>query len=202
MPDRKHTFQYCLVIILPDTANFSRGCHIHTQHGIGFQKPGKGELWSLHSHVIQIEYRFIQGFHLLSQHDPGGHIDKVIFQYFRHEGKTPRRSQITLDDLDIIVLCQKLHIERTGYVQFFSDRAGNLFDSTDCLHVKFLCRENDGRITGMYAGKFNMFTDSISLHLALLCYGINFHLFRLFDKLGYHDRMIFRHLCRQLQEMQ
>ena len=103
---------------------------------------------------------------------------------------------MTLDDLYISVFRQKLHIKRTGYVQFFSDGTGNLFNSTDCLHIKFLCRKNNSRITGMYSGKFHVFTDSVSLHLPLLCHGINLYLFRLFDKLGHHNRMVFRYLCR------
>ena len=202
MSHGKHALQYCLVIILSDATDFPGRRHIHSQHRVGFQQAGKRELRGLHSHVIQIKNRFVQRLHFLPQHNPGCHVNKVVFQHFRHERETPRSPQVTLDYFYIIVFRQKLHIKRTGYIQFPRYRPGNLFNPANRFHVQFLGGKHNCSVTGMYTGKLHVFTDSVSFHLPFLCHGVNLDLFRLLDKLRYNHGMLFRYFHRQLKEMQ
>ena len=53
----------------------------------------------------------------------------------------------------------------------------------------------------MNSGKFNMFRNGIGYQFPIFCHSINFNLFGLFNKFGNHDRMFFRNVRGQGQEM-
>ena len=202
MTYRQHALQYRLVIIFSDTPHFTGGRHVHSQHGVCFQQPGKRELGSLHADIIQIEHRFVQFLYVFTQHNTGRHLYKIVFQNLRYKRETPRSPQVALYHFDVIVLRQKLHVERSGNIQLLGYRPGNFLNPADSFDIQFLSREHNGRITGVYSRKFHVFTDSVCFYHTFLCHRINLHLFRLLYKLGDYHRMVFRHLCRQFQEME
>lgn len=85
-------------------------------------------------------------------------------------------------------------------MEFAGDLLGDTLDAAMGFEVDFLGGILDGGVTGMYSGKFDMFTDGIEDDFALLSDGVKLNLFGLFDELGDHHRVLLADVGGQTKE--
>ena len=76
-----------------------------------------------------------------TEHDASGEVDEVYFQYFRHEGEASRRTQVAFYYLDVVVLGQKLYVERASNIECTGDLRRNLLYAAHCLDIELLRRK-------------------------------------------------------------
>ena len=93
-----------------------------------------------------------------------------------------------------------MDIERTGDIQLLSDLLTDTLDAAYGLHIQFLRRELNRRITRVYTRKLDVLADRIHHDLAMIGHGIHLHLLGVFDELADHHRMLLADIRRQLQE--
>ena len=119
----KHRLQYGTRSIRTDTTHFTGGSHVHPQHRVRLLQAVERELRSLDSYIIQLKETLLRFFDRKPQHHPGCQLDKVYLQNLAHERKRTAGAKVTLNNLDVIVLCQILDIERAGNVQSLGNLA-------------------------------------------------------------------------------
>ena len=73
-------------------------------------------------------------------------VDKVYLKHFGDEGKTSGNPQITLDDLDIVLLRNELYIKGTCNLQRFRNLLGDDLDPPHCFQIGSLGRQYHCRI--------------------------------------------------------
>lgn len=102
-----------------------------------------------------------------TQHNLGSQLDEIDLQHLGHERETPGCPQVTLYDLDGVLSGEELDVERSGDAERAGNRAGDLLDPADGLHVKLLRRELDRGVPGMDTGIFNVLRDGVGKDLPL-----------------------------------
>ena len=95
-------------------------------------------------------------FYGYSHHNLRSDVNKVDFQYFGYEWEATGSTEVTFNDFDVVVFSQILNVKRAGNVKSLCNLRRYFFNSSHCLHVKFLWREADCCVTGVNAGKFNV----------------------------------------------
>ncbi len=192
--------EHCLVGIIAKTANFACRRHINAEHRVGTAETRERELRSLDTYVVEVEGTLGRLLNRQAEHDTSGKVDKVDFEYLRHEGEASRCTEVALNHLDIIILGKELDVERTGNIESFSNRSRHLLDAAHCLDVEFLRRELDSSVTTVHTGKLNMLGDSISLYFAMVGNGIHFYFLGVLHELCYNYRVLFRHIGSEFEE--
>ena len=94
-----------------------------------------------------------------------------------------------------------MNVERSADVQLFGDLATDLFDAASGFEVNLLGREYQCRVTGVHAGEFDVFRDRVIDDLTGVRYRVELDLFCIFEEFGDHDRILFRHLRGDAEEM-
>lgn len=69
------------------------------------------------------------------------------------------------------------------------------------FEVNLLGREYQCRVTGVHAGEFDVFRDRVIDDLTGVRYRVELDLFCIFEEFGDHDRILFRHLRGDAEEM-
>jgi hypothetical protein len=82
-----------------------------------------------------------------SQENSGGNVNKVHLQYFGYKGKTAGSTEVAFNNLDVVILSQKLDIEGAGDIKGFGNFACNAFDPAHGFKINLLCRKNHGSIS-------------------------------------------------------
>src|SRR3990167_1023015 len=118
---------------------------------------------------------------------------------FGHKREGARSPDVTLDNLNGIILSHKLNVKWTGNLEFGGDLLGNLPGSADGFEIKLLGRKDYCGVAGMDAGVFDMLGNSVDENLAAGGYTINFEFFGVLDEFRNNHRVIWRQLGRPLQ---
>ena len=139
--------------------------------------------------------------HRQAQHDTRSNIYQVDFQHFAYKREGTRRTEVALDNFDLVLSCQILDIKRSGDIQLPGYLSGDTFDSADSLDIQFLRREHDGRVAGVHAGILHMLGDRISDDLAVARHSIHLDLFGIGHEFGDHHRVLLRHIRREGKEL-
>ena len=186
--------------VVADAAHLARRGHVDAQHGVGLLQTVEGELRGLDTHVVQVEEVLVRLLYGDAQHDLRGQLDEVELQHLADEGERTRGTEITLDDLDVVVARQELDVERAGDVQLLGYLAADALDAAHGLHVELLRRELDGGVARVHAGKLDVLGDGVGDDFAVLCHGIHLHLLGVLDELAHHHGVFLRYVGRQLEE--
>ena len=75
-------------------------------------KAVEGELAGLDAHVVEVEQAlggFLNG---QAEHNAGGQFDEIYLQHLAHEWEGATGAEVTFDDLNLVIACQELDIER------------------------------------------------------------------------------------------
>ena len=72
---------------------------------------------------------------MLAEHNLGSKLDKIDLQHLGDEREASGSPQVTLDNLNLVLLVQELDIERTGNLKRTCNLAGNLLDSADSVTI-------------------------------------------------------------------
>ena len=160
----------------------------------------KRELRRLNADPVDIEYVGIGLAIRCIEHNAGCGLDEVALQNLRHEGERTRRTQVTLDNLHVVVLSQILNIERTADVQLLSDLAADLLDSASGLEVDLLGREDERCVTRVNARKLDVLRDGILDNLTVLSHSVELDLLSVLQELRNHYGVLLRYLGSGCEE--
>ena len=136
-----------------------------------------------------------------SQHDLGGKLDEIDLQNLGHEREASGSAKVTLDDLDGVLSGEELDVERSGDAERAGNRAGDLLDPADGLHVKLLRRELDRGVPGMDTGIFNVLRDGVGKDLTIVGHRVELYLLAAGVEFADHDRMLLGDFRRQAEEV-
>ena len=112
-----HGIQQCFGEVVANTAYLARRRHVHTQYRVCLVQTGEGELACLHTDTVDVECRLVRLCIGSVQHDTGSSLDEVTLQHLGYEREAARCTEVTLDNLHLVVACQELDIERTGNIE-------------------------------------------------------------------------------------
>ena len=87
-------------------------------------------------------------------------------QMSRDKWKTAGSPKVALNDLHIIIFCNKLHIVWTRNLERLANFCSNHFNAAHCFQICTLRWQNHCSITGMHTGIFHMLRDGIADHFA------------------------------------
>ena len=93
---------------------------------------------------------------------------KLTLQHLGYEREAARCTEVTLDNLHLVVACQELNIERTGNIEFLRNLAADFLDAACRCKVNLLCREYQRSVTGVYTGKLYVLGDGVFHHFTVL----------------------------------
>ena len=201
LSDRKHRLQQSMVGILAETTYLTRRSHIHTQHGVGILETVEGELRSLHAHIVEVEQRLGRFLHRQVEHNTCGYINQVDFQHLTYKRERTGSTEVALDDLNLVVASKELDIERPRNLEFAGDITRNLLDTTDSLHIEFLCGEHNRGIARVYSRKLHMLRDGVGNDFAIACHSVHLHLLGIEHKLGDYHRVLLGNIGSELEEL-
>ena len=85
-------------------------------------------------------------------------------------------------------------------MELLSNASRNLLDTANCLYVKLLGGELNGRIARMNSGKLDVFRNGIGNDFAVTGHRIHLHFLRILHKLGDDHGVLLRDICRKTQE--
>ena len=91
----------------------------------------------------------IHGLHLVADDHVGGGRDEVVPQRLRDERERAGNSEVALNDLEIIVLGDELHVEGSGDEEGVGDLAGDLADLGQGLRIHVRGGSYQGGIAGV-----------------------------------------------------
>ena len=110
-------------------------------------------------------------------------------------------TEITLDNLNVVVAGKELDVKRSADMQFLGNLLAHALDAAHCLAIEFLRRELYGGVARVDSGKLDVLTDGIGDNLAVARHGIHLHLLGMLDKLTDNNRMILTHVSCQFEEL-
>ena len=137
-PTRQHGLEQGLVEVVAYAAHLAGRGHVHAQHGVRLAQARERELRALDAHVVQLEGVQPHRLRMLAEHAAGRQVDEVDLEHLGYEGEAAGRTEVALDDLDVVVGREELDVERSGDVQFGGYRCRGLAylgrrDSVDLL---------------------------------------------------------------------
>ena len=196
-----HGIQQCFGEVVANTAYLARRRHVHTQYRVCLVQTGEGELACLHTDTVDVECRLVRLCIGSVQHDTGSSLDEVTLQHLGYEREAARCTEVTLDNLHLVVACQELNIERTGNIEFLRNLAADFLDAACRCKVNLLCREYQRSVTGVYTGKLYVLGDGVFHHFTVLGNSVELDFLGVLQELGYHHRIFLRYLSSHLQEV-
>ena len=146
-PGRKNRFQERLRQILAQAGHLPGGRHLDTQGRIGPLDAREGELRRLHPHMVQVEERRRHRSHLRPHQGPRRKLHEIDACDLGDEREGARGAQVALDDHDLVVNRQELHVEGSGDTESPRQLGGNRADAPNRLEIDFLWRPSVRRTT-------------------------------------------------------
>ena len=101
--------------------------------------------------------------------------------------------------LDVVVLGEELCVDGAGDVEALAECTHGALDATHGLDVELLCREDEGRVTGVHTCVLDVLGDSVVDDASVLDDGVHLNLLRVLDELRQHHRVFAVHIRRLLQ---
>ena len=162
---------------------------------------GEGELACLYTDAIDVECRLVRLCIRSVEHDAGSSLDEVALQHLRYEREAARCTEVTLDNLHLVVASQELDVERTGDIEFLCNLAADFFNAACRCKVNLLCREYQSSVTGVYTGKLYVLGDGVFHHFTVLGNSVELDFLGVLQELGYNNRIFLRYFGSHLQEV-
>eukprot|EP00754_Rhynchopus_humris_P032214 Rhum_TRINITY_DN15387_c0_g1::Rhum_TRINITY_DN15387_c0_g1_i3::g.154543::m.154543 len=191
---REHRLQKRLVLVHAEARDLARRRHLHTRDRVRTLETGEREHRALAAHpggVVQVDLvRRARG----TNHGLRRQLDEVDVERLRHEGERPRRTQVALDDLDVVVLGQELGVDGTRDVERLHQLAHDLLDAPHRLDVQLLGRQHQRGVARVHAGVLNVLGHGVVDDAAVLGDGVHLHLLRVLHELRHDDGVVAVHL--------
>eukprot|EP00754_Rhynchopus_humris_P032218 Rhum_TRINITY_DN15387_c0_g1::Rhum_TRINITY_DN15387_c0_g1_i5::g.154554::m.154554 len=191
---REHRLQKRLVLVHAEARDLARRRHLHTRDGVRALKPREREHRALAAHplrVVQVDLvRDGRG----ADHRARRQLDEVDVERLRHEGERPRRTQVHLDDLDVVVLRQELRVHGARDVEACAQRAHDLLDAPHRLDVQLLGRQHQRGVARVHTGVLDVLRHGVVDDAAVLGDGVHLHLLRVLDELRQHNGVLAVHV--------
>ena len=131
----------CLRDVTTEAGDLTGGTHLNTKMRIGTSETRETEHGCLASHKVQLVLVDRMTFHWNTKHDLRGSTNKVEIKGLGNEREGSGTSKIALDNLELVVLCHELNVERTADVKSGHDFVGNTNRLTFRLCVPVFERE-------------------------------------------------------------
>ncbi|KAF3384345.1 hypothetical protein F1880_003105 [Penicillium rolfsii] len=188
-----------LVLVTTERSDLTSGSHLNTKNWISTRQTREGELGDLDTDVVLGDANGRIRLEGNVDHSLGGHLDQVDTHDLGDEGERTRSTHVTLDDLDVVVLSNKLDVVRTSDVQSVTDLASRLLNATDSLSAQILGRQDQGSVTGVNTGILNVLRNEVANHDTVAGDGIHLNLLGVLDVLGDDNRVLTRDIGSLVQ---
>lgn len=172
---RKERLEVRLVLVLAETGDLTGGGHLDSENRVRSRETTEGELGDLDADVVGRKVH--RGVRLDgdTEHNVRRHLDSVDAGDLGDEGEGPRRANVALDDLDLVVFGDELDVVGSGDVEGSSDLGGGLLDAANRLGVEVLRREDEGRVSRVNSGVLDVLGDVVHDHLSVTSDSVHLH---------------------------
>ena len=113
---RNQRLKVSLVLVPPETSHLSCRRHLDAQDRVGTRETAEAELRHLNTDIVGRQGHMRVRFDWHTEHDLRRHLNRVDPSDLRDERERTSRAQVALDDLDLVVLCNELDIERSSNI--------------------------------------------------------------------------------------
>ena len=176
-----------LVLVATEAGNLTSGGHLNTKNWISASKTGEGELWNLNSDGawnkswlgVWLDWNIHDGL--------GGKLNHVDAHDLGDEWERAGSSDVTLNDLNVVVLGNELDVVWSSDIQGLTNFAGCLLDTLDGGILKILWWQDEGRITGVNTSVLDVLGNKVADHDTILGDGVHLDLLSVLDVLGDND---------------
>ncbi len=121
--DRNHSLYECFGRVYADTAHLACRSHVDSEHRVSALQTREAELRSLDADIIEVKSILRRFLDRQTEHDACCKVDEINLEHLRHKWETARRTKVTFDNLDVVVLGKELDVERAGDFESLCDLA-------------------------------------------------------------------------------
>ncbi|KAI6769204.1 hypothetical protein HG531_010308 [Fusarium graminearum] len=188
-----------LVLVNTETSNLTSRGHLNTQNRISARKTGETELRHLNTNTVGGKISRRVSLERLAHDSLGSHLNQINTHNLGHEGERTRSTNVTLNNLDVVVLGNELNVERTSDVESGTNLASGLLNTLDSGSLQILRRQDKGSITRVNTSVLNVLRDEVTNNLTVLSNSVHLNLLSVLNVLGNNDRVVSRNLNSLVQ---
>ncbi|RUS29416.1 hypothetical protein BC938DRAFT_480689 [Jimgerdemannia flammicorona] len=190
---REQRLKVRLVLVLAKARDLAGRRHLHTKNRICPRQAAETELRNLDANIVLGNAHFGVSLDGESHHGIDRHLDQIDTDDLGDERERARRADITLDNLDLVILGNELDVEWTSDIQGARNLGRSNLDLCYRLGIQVLRWQDQGRVTRMHAGVLDMFGDDVHDHHAIDGHRVHLDLLGLLNVLCDHHRVFARH---------
>mmetsp|Transcript_12100 Transcript_12100/g.28762 ORF Transcript_12100/g.28762 Transcript_12100/m.28762 type:complete len:364 (-) Transcript_12100:108-1199(-) len=150
--------------------------HFNPSSWVRVLQPLEGEHGSLATNELDVNGVDVLRADRDPQHDLRGDLDEVHVERLGNEWEGSRRTQIALNNLDLVILAQELDVERPRNLQRVAQLLSNFLHASVGLNKQGLRREQQGGVSAVNASVLHVLTDGVVDHVTVAGHSIELNL--------------------------
>lgn len=188
------SLQVGIVSVLTETSDFTSRSHLNTENRVRTRQSAERELGDFNTHVVAGHLDVRVGSDRQTEHDLGSNLDGIDTGDLGDKGEGSSGTEVTFNNLDLIVLGNELNIVRTGNIERLTNLLRGNLNLSDSLSVEVLGGKHEGSVTRVYTSVLDVLGDVVHHHLTISGDSVHLNFLGLLDVLGDNDGMVSRNV--------